>query len=101
MSWLEDRAGVRFTCLEKYKVPRIIIHSLGLLSALELWPEVLSSSLVSPHGVRGSDFSTTGAAFSELLPVQDADHKQMWTVHVSWHTLSLVIRVTPSKDVFK
>ena len=101
MSWLEDRAGVRLACLEKYKFSRIIIHSLGLLSALELWPEVLSSSLVSPHGVRGSDFSTTGAAFSELLPFRDVDHKQVWTAHARWHPLSLVICVTPSKDVFK
>lgn len=101
MSWLEDRTGVRLTCLEKYKVSRTIIHSLSLLSALELWPEVLSSSLVSPYGVRGSGLSTTGAAFSELLPFRDADHKQMWTAHVSWHPLSLVMCVTLRKDVFK
>ena len=42
-------------------VSRIIIHSLGVLSALERWLEVLSSSLVSPHAVRGSDLSSTGA----------------------------------------
>ena len=62
MGGLEDRARVRLTCLEKYKVSRIIIHSLGVLSALERWLEVLSSSLVSPHAVRGSDLSSTGAA---------------------------------------
>ena len=80
---------------------RIIIHALGLLSTCELWLEVLSSSLVTPQGVRGTDLSTTGAALSESLLIQDADHKQMWTAQVGWHPLSLDICVTISKDVFK
>lgn len=55
----------------------ITIHALGLLSTCELWLEVLSSSLVTPQGVRGTDLNTTGAALSELLLIWDADHKQM------------------------